>query len=168
MAEGVVSDPYCRFLTRAIRVDSPPGQGQSLVKQLTEYRHKFKLTHETLATWLGINLGTLKNWERGRTRPRKIFWKQILAQWTHWRDQTERSYWNNKERSRGRSLLGPLPASFAGVGDNYLFWERRKHVRAMTPNPASARVEGSGMVVIVMLLMLKLSAGSVRPVEAEL
>lgn len=35
------------------------------------------LTREALAAKLGVSLGTLKNWECGRTKPSKIFWKQI-------------------------------------------------------------------------------------------
>jgi DNA-binding transcriptional regulator YiaG len=63
---------------KAIRVDSPPCQnGQRLAEMLAEYRSQSMLTREALAAKLGVSLGTLKNWECGRTKPNKIFWKQI-------------------------------------------------------------------------------------------
>jgi DNA-binding transcriptional regulator YiaG len=61
-----------------IRVDSPPCKNrQQLAELLTVYRQRLKLTHEALAAMLGVSLGTLTNWERGRTTPSKTFWKQI-------------------------------------------------------------------------------------------
>jgi DNA-binding transcriptional regulator YiaG len=63
---------------KAVRVDSPPCKnGQQLAEMLAEYRQQTKLTHAALATKLGISLGTLTNWERGRTRPGKKFWPAI-------------------------------------------------------------------------------------------
>jgi DNA-binding transcriptional regulator YiaG len=61
-------------------VDSSPCEGgQSLAEKLAEYLSKFNLSRDALAIKLGASLGTLKNWELGRTKPRKAFWKQIHA-----------------------------------------------------------------------------------------
>jgi DNA-binding transcriptional regulator YiaG len=50
-----------------------------MAEKLAEYRNKFNLSREALATKLGVSWGTLKNWERGRTRPSRMFWKQIRS-----------------------------------------------------------------------------------------
>jgi DNA-binding transcriptional regulator YiaG len=65
-------------LIKAVRVDSPPCKNrQQLAELLAAYRQRSKLTHEALAARLSISLGTLTNWQRGRTTPSKTFWKQI-------------------------------------------------------------------------------------------
>jgi DNA-binding XRE family transcriptional regulator len=70
--------PFCHLVIKAIRVDSPPCKnGQQLAEMLAEYRQRLILSRDALATRLGVSLGTLKNWERGRTKPSKTFWKQI-------------------------------------------------------------------------------------------
>jgi DNA-binding transcriptional regulator YiaG len=67
-------------MIKAVRGDSPPCKnGQQLAEMLAEYRKRTKLTHEAFATKLGISLGTLTNWERGRTRPGKKFWPAIKS-----------------------------------------------------------------------------------------
>jgi DNA-binding transcriptional regulator YiaG len=59
-------------------VDSPPCKnGQKFAEMLAKYRERAGLKHEALAAKLGVSLGTLTNWERGRTKPSKPFWKQI-------------------------------------------------------------------------------------------
>jgi len=76
--KGSFLNPFCQLVIKAIRVDSPPCRNrQSLGQLLLECRFREKLTHEALAARLGVSLGTLTNWERGRTTPSKIFWKQI-------------------------------------------------------------------------------------------
>jgi transcriptional regulator with XRE-family HTH domain len=37
------------------------------------------MTKYGLASKLGVSLGTLKNWERGRTEPAKQFWPAIRS-----------------------------------------------------------------------------------------
>jgi DNA-binding transcriptional regulator YiaG len=78
--KGSFLNPFCHLVLKAVRVDSPPFQNpQSLAELLTEYRHQSKLTREELAMRLGVSLGSLTNWERGRTRPSKAFWAQIRS-----------------------------------------------------------------------------------------
>ena len=65
-------------MINAVRADSPHClAGQALAEMLTEYQLKFKLTREALAIGLGVSLGTLKNWEHGRTKPVRRLWKAI-------------------------------------------------------------------------------------------
>jgi len=65
-------------LIKSVRGDLPPCKnGQQLAEMLVGYRQQAKLTQESLATKFKISLGTIKNWERGRTKPSKLFWKQI-------------------------------------------------------------------------------------------
>jgi DNA-binding transcriptional regulator YiaG len=62
----------------AVRVDSPPcNHGQQLAEMLIEFRKQTTLTREALAARMGVSLGTLKNWERSRTRPSKSLWKKF-------------------------------------------------------------------------------------------
>jgi DNA-binding transcriptional regulator YiaG len=64
---------------KAIRVDSYPCQNnpQSLAELLKEYRMKTRLSQEALAVKLGVSMGTLKNWQLGRTKPNKRFWREL-------------------------------------------------------------------------------------------
>jgi len=48
-----------------------------LAEMLVKHRDRLKLTREALAVTLEVSVGTLKNWERGRTNPNRKFWKQI-------------------------------------------------------------------------------------------
>jgi DNA-binding transcriptional regulator YiaG len=76
--KGWFLNPFCHLVIKAVRVDSPPCKnGQQLAEMLAEYRQRLILSRDALATRLGVSLGTLKNWERGRTKPSKTFWKQI-------------------------------------------------------------------------------------------
>ena len=60
-------------------MDSPPCKNspQSLAELLTKYRMKMKLNRESLATKLGVSLGSLINWECCRTKPNRQFWSNI-------------------------------------------------------------------------------------------
>ena len=77
--KGSFLNPFCHLVIKAVRVDSPPCQigTQSLAELLTKYRMKAGLNRENLAAKLGVSLGTLKNWERGWTRPNRRCWKAI-------------------------------------------------------------------------------------------
>jgi DNA-binding transcriptional regulator YiaG len=81
VAEGMVSEPLCHLVIKAVRVDSPPCQNspQSLAELLTKYRLKSNLNRETLAANLGVSLGTLKSWKRARTKPSRRFWQELRA-----------------------------------------------------------------------------------------
>ena len=73
--------PFCHLVIKGVRKDSPPFacHHSELSKLLSTYRFKSSFSHETLATKLGVSLGTLQNWERGHTQPRSRFWKSIQA-----------------------------------------------------------------------------------------
>ena len=76
--KGSFLNPFCHLVIKAVRVDSPPCKNrQSFAAMLLEYRRRSILTREALATKLGVSLASLKNWEHGRTKPRKAFWTQI-------------------------------------------------------------------------------------------
>ena len=76
--KGWFLNPFCYLVIKSTRVDSSPCKnGQQLAEMLAGYSQHSTLTREALATKLGISLGTLKNWERGRTKPSRAFWKQI-------------------------------------------------------------------------------------------
>jgi len=57
-------------------VDSPPSL-TNLTKALVSYRKCNKTTLNKLAVKLEISLGTLKNWERGRSHPNRKSWPAI-------------------------------------------------------------------------------------------
>jgi DNA-binding transcriptional regulator YiaG len=63
---------------KAIRVDSHPLL-ESLSKVLITYRLHNKMAKNILAAKLGVSLGTLKNWEFGRTHPNRKSWPTIRA-----------------------------------------------------------------------------------------
>jgi DNA-binding XRE family transcriptional regulator len=73
--------PFCRLLFKAIRYDSPPfsQNSQELAKALIGGRLQARQSQEKLAAKLGVSYKTLKNWERGRTRPTAKFWPRIRA-----------------------------------------------------------------------------------------
>ena len=76
--KGSFLNPFCQLVIKAVRGDSPPCQNrQSFAEMLLEYRHRSALTRQPLASKLGVSLATLKNWEHGRTKPSKVFWKRI-------------------------------------------------------------------------------------------
>jgi DNA-binding XRE family transcriptional regulator len=78
--KGWFLNPFCHLVIKAIRVDSHPCQkGQSLAEMLLEYRRQSTLTCKALAMKLGISVGTLKNWEKGRTRSNRKSWPTIDA-----------------------------------------------------------------------------------------
>jgi hypothetical protein len=63
---------------KAIRVDSHP-LPDNLPKMLIAYGLHNKMANNMLAMKLGVNLGTLKNWEFGRTHPNRKSWPAIRA-----------------------------------------------------------------------------------------
>jgi len=77
--KGSFLRPFCYLVIKAVRVDSPPCQNstQSLAELLTKHREKLSLSKATLAAKLGVSMGTLKNWEHGRTRPSRQFWPAL-------------------------------------------------------------------------------------------
>jgi DNA-binding XRE family transcriptional regulator len=76
--KGWFLNPFCQLVIKAVRVDSHP-LPDSLSKMLTAYRLHNKMTKNTLATKLGVSLGTLKNWEFRRTQPNRKSWPAIRA-----------------------------------------------------------------------------------------
>jgi hypothetical protein len=76
--KGWFLNPFCQLVIMAIRWDSPPCRDpQSLAQKVANCGVRLTLTREALATRLGVSLGTLKNWDRGRTKPSRRFWKAI-------------------------------------------------------------------------------------------
>jgi DNA-binding transcriptional regulator YiaG len=63
---------------KAIRVDSHP-LPDSFSKVLIAYRLRNKMAKNILAAKVGASLGTLKNWEFGRTHPNRKSWPAIRA-----------------------------------------------------------------------------------------
>jgi DNA-binding transcriptional regulator YiaG len=63
---------------KTVRVDSHP-LPDSLSKTLIAYRLRNKMAKNILAVKLGVSLGTLKNWEFGRTHPNRKSWPAIRA-----------------------------------------------------------------------------------------
>ena len=70
---------FCHLVLKAVRVDSPPLEfgGRPFRKLLVESRLEAKLTQNSLAAKLGVSLKTLKNWEAGRSTPKREFWTSI-------------------------------------------------------------------------------------------
>jgi DNA-binding transcriptional regulator YiaG len=62
-----------------VRVDSNPCQNSthSLAELLSKYRINTGLSKGALAAKLGVSIGTLKNWEMGRTKPNRRFWQEL-------------------------------------------------------------------------------------------
>jgi DNA-binding transcriptional regulator YiaG len=77
--KGWFLNPFCHLVIKAVRVDSHPCQNspQSLAELLINYRLKLNFSRTALASKLGVSLGTLKNWECGRTQPNRRFWRAI-------------------------------------------------------------------------------------------
>lgn len=77
--KGSFLNPFCQLVIKAIRWDSPPcnSNGQALPNILSQARLRVGFTRERFAERLNISLGTLKNWERGRTRPNRQLWKVV-------------------------------------------------------------------------------------------
>ena len=81
--------PFCHLVIRAIRWDSHPPQlaGKALKTALLDARTRLGLTHHQLAAKLNISRVTLSNWEHGRTKSHRRFWKTLgrlssyLARW---------------------------------------------------------------------------------------
>jgi len=73
--------PFCHLVFKAIRVDSPPcnQSREELAKALRGLRSTLNLVQHEMAKKLGVSLKTLKNWERGRTRPASKFWAGVRA-----------------------------------------------------------------------------------------
>jgi len=61
LAEGVVSEPFCHLVIKAIRVDSHPFQNspQSFAELLTKYRIRTGLSQIALAAKLGVSISHL-------------------------------------------------------------------------------------------------------------
>jgi DNA-binding transcriptional regulator YiaG len=103
--KGSLLNPFCHLVIKAIRVDSPPPLN-NLPDMLTAYCLRNKMTRNGLAGRLGVSLGTLKNWERGRTTPNRQFWKTIhslagrlgvslstLKNWERGRTKPAKQFW---------------------------------------------------------------------------
>jgi len=74
--KGWFLNPFCHLVIMAIRWDSHP-LPDSLSKVLIAYRLRNKMAKNTLAAKLDVSLGTLKNWEFGRTHPNRKSWPAI-------------------------------------------------------------------------------------------
>jgi DNA-binding XRE family transcriptional regulator len=77
--KGWFLHPFCHLVVKAVRGDSHPYQNstQSLGELLTKYSIKTSLSQGALAEKLGVSMGTLKNWQMGRTKPNKRFWQEL-------------------------------------------------------------------------------------------
>jgi DNA-binding XRE family transcriptional regulator len=76
--KGWFLNPFCHLVIKAVRWGSHP-LSESLSKVLISYRLHNKMTKNTIAMKLGVSLGTLKNWEFGRTHPNRKSWPAIRA-----------------------------------------------------------------------------------------
>jgi len=70
--------PFCHLVIKTVRVDSPPLPA-TLSKSLMAYHLDQQMTLRALAKQLEISLGTLKNWQSGRTHPNRKSWPTIRA-----------------------------------------------------------------------------------------
>lgn len=71
--------PFCHLVITSVRDDSHPAEinGVPLCKMLVEKRLRENITQESLATSLGVSVGTIKNWEAGRTVPTRKAWPAV-------------------------------------------------------------------------------------------
>jgi len=76
--KGWFLNPFCHLVIKSIRWDSNP-LTDSMSKVLIAYHLHNKMAKNTLAAKLGVSLGTLKNWEFGRTHPNRKSWPAIRA-----------------------------------------------------------------------------------------
>lgn len=74
--KGSVLNPFCHLVIKSVKVDSHPPL-KNLAKALVSYRLPNRVTLNALASNLKISLGTLKNWEQGRTHPNRKSWPAI-------------------------------------------------------------------------------------------
>ncbi|MBC8097110.1 MAG: helix-turn-helix domain-containing protein [Akkermansiaceae bacterium] len=77
--KGWFLNPCCHHVFRSVREDSPPCHSNTevLKNKLREARSRLCVTREDFALQLGVSVGSLKNWERGRTNPNRYAWKKI-------------------------------------------------------------------------------------------
>jgi DNA-binding XRE family transcriptional regulator len=77
--KGSVLNPFCHLVIRAIRWDSPPlGDNKGrLQKALLDARSRLNMNRGEFALKIGVSDSTIKNWERGRTKPARQFWKLV-------------------------------------------------------------------------------------------
>lgn len=71
--------PFCHVLIKATRWDSPPWRWGSVPfhKLLNQWRLESRLSQDAAAITLGVSLRTYQNWEHGRTKPSRMFWKRL-------------------------------------------------------------------------------------------
>jgi DNA-binding XRE family transcriptional regulator len=58
---------------------APPEEWQLMAQTLAKYRHQAEMSQKALATQLGVSLGTIRNWEGGRTKPQRRSWKDCFG-----------------------------------------------------------------------------------------
>jgi DNA-binding XRE family transcriptional regulator len=76
--KGWFLHPFCHLMIKTVRVDSHPLPDR-LPKALIAYRLHSKMAKSVLAAKLGVSLGTLQNWEFGRTHSNRKSWPAIHA-----------------------------------------------------------------------------------------
>jgi DNA-binding XRE family transcriptional regulator len=78
--KGSVLNHFCQLVIKAIRWDSPPfgSEKEKLQKTLLNARLRLNLNRNEFALKLGISGSTLKNWERGRTKPNPRKWRLLV------------------------------------------------------------------------------------------
>jgi DNA-binding transcriptional regulator YiaG len=73
--------PFYHLVLRAIRGDSPPwaDMPQTFPEPLKKYRLQANLSQTALAVKLGVTLGAIGRWERGRAVPNRRSWPELRA-----------------------------------------------------------------------------------------
>ncbi len=73
--------PFCQVLIKATRWDSNPWKAdrESLRNLLKTIRRRESWSQEALASHLGVDTKTVKNWEAMRNVPRRAQARSILA-----------------------------------------------------------------------------------------
>jgi hypothetical protein len=73
--KGWFLHPFCHLVFKAVRPDSPPYSAQMPLSSLiSKTLSQTNITRKALAAKLNVSLGTLTNWEMGRTRPERRHW----------------------------------------------------------------------------------------------
>jgi DNA-binding XRE family transcriptional regulator len=83
--KGSFLNPFCHLVIRATRVDSPPfgSDREQLQKVLLNARSRLNLSRNEFALKIGVSGSTLKNWERGRTKPNPCMWRLLFQLQQH-------------------------------------------------------------------------------------
>jgi len=79
--KGSFLNPFCHLVIQSVRWDSNPPcfAGKSCGNLLRAARLRLKLSRDQFAAELGVSIATVKNWEHGRTRPSRRFWRPLAS-----------------------------------------------------------------------------------------